>query len=162
MQVEKIKKFIDYLDSEGIQLMCTGSGSCFTLDDQQIKTIINEFVDSGSSNYYKKLKADYYEKEMINQQQPHEEKIKNHAGYVYLIKSLSLYKIGRSKHLKQRTKNYTTENPHEVTVIASRYFADCHAVENQLLARFLAKHHHGEWFKFSTNDIADVKKILAV
>ena len=42
---------------------------------------------------------------------------KKESGYIYLLKSLDIYKIGRAKSLDSRINTYKTENPHGIELL---------------------------------------------
>ncbi len=84
-------------------------------------------------------------------------KNKNRRGYVYVLKSNRLYKIGRSKEFENRMKVYKTENPFGMKVILQKEVDDCVNKEIELLKKFEGKKHRGEWFKLDKEDIQWIK-----
>ncbi len=74
------------------------------------------------------------------------EKKADMVGYIYVIRSASLYKIGRSKCKDCRIKRYRTENPNEIEPIMIVKVDDYINAEAVVLSMFPDKHHHGEWF----------------
>lgn len=44
---------------------------------------------------------------------------KDGRGYVYMIKSLDLFKIGRAINIDSRLRKYSTENPHGIKMVCA-------------------------------------------
>jgi hypothetical protein len=80
-------------------------------------------------------------------------------GFIYLIKSLNLYKIGRCEN-PNRIKTYRTENPHHIDLIFQVEVLDCVGIEKMLLEKYSSKKYKGEWFKLNAKDILDIRDIL--
>ena len=80
-------------------------------------------------------------------------------GFIYLIKSLNLYKIGRCEN-PNRIKTYRTENPHHIDLIFQIEVLDCVGIEKMLLEKYSSKKYKGEWFKLNTKDILEIRDIL--
>ena len=91
-----------------------------------------------------------YEKEKINNKL---------VGFIYLIKSLNLYKIGRAK-TEKRIETYRTENPHGLKLITMVKVNDYVGVEKILLEKYKSKNFKGEWFKLVSSDIKEIKELL--
>jgi len=89
-------------------------------------------------------------------------KIDKKIGYIYLLKSNSLYKIGRAKYLKNRIKTYRTENPFGIKVIFKKEVNDYLRIEKELLNKFKSKKVKGEWFDLTPTDIKSIKKYLLI
>lgn len=105
---------------------------------------------------------EYWENEMKNSY-PDSKKAKKseEEGYIYILKSLSLYKIGRAKDITGRLKAYTTENPHGIEVIHIALVKDYIQVEKELLKMFSKNTKKGkEWFSLNHKNIEDIKKFL--
>jgi hypothetical protein len=83
-------------------------------------------------------------------------------GYIYLVKSLGLYKIGRCLNSDSRIKTYRTENPHKIDLIFTIKVSDYIGVEKALLKKYEAKKYKGEWFHLSLEDISDIKNFLRI
>lgn len=56
------------------------------------------------------------------------------TGFIYLLKSLSLYKIGKTIDISRRIKKYVTENPHGVELLAMWWVQNITLAEKHLLA----------------------------
>lgn len=79
-------------------------------------------------------------------------------GYVYLIRSLDMYKIGKASDLEARMKTYRTENPHGLEMVAaSGQVIDPSALERSLLERFAGKSVVGEWHRLEADDVEWIK-----
>jgi len=79
-------------------------------------------------------------------------KLKDSKGVIYLLKSIDLYKIGRTKNFKKRFRTYKTENPHGVRLIFKKETLDCQRIEKMLLEKFKDKQVRGEWFKLNRQE----------
>jgi len=86
-------------------------------------------------------------------------KNKNPSGYVYLVKSGKLYKIGFSEnHWRRKSELHkqTAEGITEIHTIAA--IDDAPGIERYWHERFKEKRQHGEWFDLSAEDISAFKK----
>ena len=81
-------------------------------------------------------------------------------GFIYLIESNSLYKIGRCQNPRDRIKAYKTENPFGIKVIFQKEVDDYIDKEAKLLKKFKDKNYRGEWFKLNEEDIKWTKQNL--
>ena len=82
-------------------------------------------------------------------------------GFVYIIETQGVYKIGRASNLESRVKKYQTENPYPITLIASAFIFDCVSYEKRLHKKFAHKKLRGEWFKLNDNDLDSLKNKLS-
>lgn len=80
------------------------------------------------------------------------------SGYVYVLKSKNLYKIGRCQDFKNRLRSYKTQNPFGISLIIKKKFTDCETKEKSLLLKFKKKQEKGEWFKLAKIDIEWIRK----
>jgi hypothetical protein len=81
------------------------------------------------------------------------------SGYVYLVKSGKLYKIGCSENhwrRKGELHKQTSEGITEIHTIAA--IDDAQGIEKYWHERFKEKRQHGEWFDLSAEDISAFKK----
>jgi len=81
------------------------------------------------------------------------------SGYVYLVKSGRLYKIGFSEnHWRRKSELHkqTSEGITEIHTIAA--IDDAPGIEKYWHERFKEKRQHGEWFDLSAEDISAFKK----
>lgn len=85
---------------------------------------------------------------------------KDKRGYIYVLRSQSLYKIGRSKRKGCRLNRYRTENPHEVEPILVIGVNDYLHQEAVVLSMFKSKQHRGEWFNLDRVDIETIREYL--
>lgn len=80
-------------------------------------------------------------------------------GYIYVIKVLEYYKIGKIKDIKTRIGEYTKlmENPE---IVICYYVHDYHYIEKYLHEKYKDKNTRGEWFKLENHDIRCIEEIL--
>lgn len=81
------------------------------------------------------------------------------SGYVYMVKSGKLYKIGFSEnHWRRKSELHkqTAEGISEVHTIAA--IDDAPGIEKYWHERFKEKRQHGEWFDLSAEDVSAFKK----
>ena len=84
---------------------------------------------------------------------------KKEKGYIYLVKSNGLYKIGRAKYPRDRIKTYQTENPFGIEIILVKEVDDYIGKETELLEKFKEKRIRGkEWFELNQKDIEWIKQ----
>ena len=70
------------------------------------------------------------------------------AGWLYLMKSGHLFKIGKTKSPKRRIRDAQTWIP-DIEVIAMKPFWNISTLERVLHEGLADQWHKGEWFKFS-------------
>jgi len=81
------------------------------------------------------------------------------SGYIYVIESTGLYKIGRTLNIQSRMKTYVTENPHPTKLIIDAQVNDYESVEKTLHKTFKNKRVRGEWFNLNKKDLIEIKEI---
>ena len=85
---------------------------------------------------------------------------KDNSGYIYIIRSESLYKIGRSKRKGCRLKRYRTENPYPVEPVMIMGVDNYIQEERVVLSMFKSKQRQGEWFGLEPCDVDTIHAYL--
>lgn len=77
-------------------------------------------------------------------------------GFVYLLQSSDLYKIGKAKDLSKRTSYFTTKMPVEVVLVHSFHSTDHNLAEKQLHQKYAEFRKTGEWFDLSKTQVEEI------
>ena len=77
------------------------------------------------------------------------------SGYIYIIKSGNLYKIGKSKDPKNRIKAIKISNPQLETIIYEKVF-NYNTIEKHLHNSYKSRRRQGEWFELNNIDINNI------
>ena len=80
-------------------------------------------------------------------------------GFVYLFRSSSLYKIGKTVDVEGRKKEVERDIGEPVEVVHVFASNDYSRAEAQLHLQFDNKRRHGEWFDLSTFDVEAISQI---
>jgi len=85
------------------------------------------------------------------------------AGYVYLIEADNyLVKIGFTKNLNVRFRNYELQSPIAIKLLFAGYGDGANIVEYELCKRFAKFHSHGEWFTLNQSSINEAKELICL
>jgi len=91
-----------------------------------------------------------------------QEKNKRHDtgadGYVYLLKSGSHFKIGRSENVEKRIKQISVSLPEKVELVHVIRTDDTAGIEAYWHRRFAESRANGEWFNLSLADVRAFKR----
>lgn len=84
-------------------------------------------------------------------------------GFVYLIESGGLHKIGRSAphNFPNRIAQYRTENPHGISLVAYSYVLDRIRAEHDLLVLAGRPVRGREWFRLEPHQVENLRQTLA-
>lgn len=82
----------------------------------------------------------------------------NAAGYVYMQRHASDYKIGFTTSLNKRGRQIQIELPQEIELVHSILTDDPQGVEAYWHRRFADKRTRGEWFRLTKNDVAAFRR----
>ena len=94
---------------------------------------------------------------------PKEEKYLDDSGslgYIYIIKSEYGYKIGLSKHIKDRLKLFGVKLPFPIEVVGYHKVGNMHKMELHIHKLYKSKRLNGEWFTLDEKDLVDISTIL--
>jgi Meiotically up-regulated gene 113 len=90
-----------------------------------------------------------------------EDRAKERFGYVYLVRAESgEHKIGRTKDVGARVRNFMTLAPFKFTLIHSFSADDCRMAERLLHKQFSPKRIKGEWFTLNQKDVTAISKLV--
>lgn len=81
------------------------------------------------------------------------------AGYVYVIRSKLGFKIGKTIHLKARTRLFEVKLPFPISLEHYAWFDDYARAERSLHITYQAKRLEGEWFDLSASDLQQIKTL---
>lgn len=84
--------------------------------------------------------------------------VKRGPGYVYLLESGGLYKVGRSTRPDKRIAQISPVMPHPVNVICTVYSEEHEVLEAELHERFRDVRLNGEWFNLSSENVDYIKR----
>lgn len=164
--VPRVSKMVDlhfFITGKGLEISFNGGNIPSIKLMQKMLAEINQYIKLGQK------KIDLINAEwLIESKREHEAHIaalraqtkEPRVGYIYILKSRDLYKIGRTKNPEHRLKTYRTENPHGIRKILLQQVNDPEKAELALLKHFIAKKVKGEWFLLCQKDITEAKKII--
>lgn len=81
-------------------------------------------------------------------------------GFVYIIESENLYKIGKSKNPHKRIKQLQTGSERVLNLKYFKVVEDMLKAEQILHTLFNCSRKHGEWFKLTKTDLELLEKIF--
>ena len=124
--------------------------------DVRLFELMSELTDFGLSEIKETLEAERQEwRSKIQVEVP-----PDRPGYVYLVKSGDgYYKIGRSKNVKVRMRDFGLQLPFPFEVIHTIPAKDMYRSEDNLHKRFAHCRLNGEWFSLTKEDVAAISSI---
>ena len=78
--------------------------------------------------------------------------------FIYLLECKNFYKIGFARDIRHRMHGYRVNNPFDVRVVYHKWTRDYKEFEEWIFNNFSERHHKGEWFDFSPNDILKIER----
>ena len=78
-------------------------------------------------------------------------------GWIYIIKSGSYYKIGKTKNIIGRLKTHQVSSPFDLEIIHKKELFNHPAIEESLHNIFSKKRTRSEWFNLDKNDLNFLK-----
>ncbi|MND34960.1 hypothetical protein D3C81_212980 [compost metagenome] len=81
------------------------------------------------------------------------------GGYVYVIRSKLGFKIGKTIHLKARTRLFEVKLPFPISLEHYAWFEDYTYAERSLHITYQSKRLEGEWFDLDVSDLEHIKTL---
>lgn len=81
------------------------------------------------------------------------------GGYVYVIRSKLGFKIGKTMHLKARTRIFEVKLPFPISLEHYAWFDDYTHAERSFHITYQAKRLEGEWFDLDAADLEQIKTL---
>jgi hypothetical protein len=133
---------------------------------EELRAAIDEFYAEHSQQWIDEMHIAMRDEEVrardadeVEQRQKMKQKVR--PGYIYILESAGLYKIGRTKNLRQRVRHYETHSAGKITVLRSYQVKDDENAERILHEHFDQVRTHGEWFALENSE-RDLRKIDAL
>ncbi|MGX9569371.1 GIY-YIG nuclease family protein [Pseudomonas sp. CFBP 5748] len=79
------------------------------------------------------------------------------GGYVYVIRSKLGFKIGKTIHLRARTRLFEVKLPFPISLEHYAWFDDYSHAERSFHITYQAKRLEGEWFDLDASDLEQIK-----
>lgn len=141
---------ISFIENNNGELEFAGIGSG-KLSRRQLKKmsiILDEFVNDLTDNEIEEYNSKVKDKFVGNKKK----------GFIYILKSLDLYKIGVTTNFNKRFKQYNTQNPHGIELIKKEKVNDIFKIENIIKRDYKENVKVGrEWMKLSNDELKDIK-----
>jgi T5orf172 domain len=147
----------DYIKN---QVYCLPNGGIYPTEEEidemieillEIKSLGNEVILRHNQEIWNHIHEDVVREKPLTKRVP---------GYIYVLKSNNLYKIGRARNIEGRLKTYRTENPFGIEVVLYRQVDDYIETEKGLLKKFEDKKVRGEWFDLSLSVAVLIQQAL--
>lgn len=82
------------------------------------------------------------------------------CGYVYVIKSPYGYKIGKTKHMKQRSQLFSVKLPFAIEIVSFGWFDDYSAAESSYHRTYAQQRMEGEWSDLDAHDLLNISATM--
>ena len=79
--------------------------------------------------------------------------------FVYLLRSGTAFKIGKSNNPEARLKTLLTGSPTDIAIVVVLHVDNMHKVEAFLHQRFAAQRLRGEWFSLTPDDVFFIQSL---
>jgi hypothetical protein len=83
------------------------------------------------------------------------------SGHIYVLKVGDIYKIGRSRQVKQRLHMHQDSCPFPIEIVMHARVHDHELIEAGLHRAFADKRVRTEWYRLDEHDLADIREVLA-
>lgn len=84
----------------------------------------------------------------------------NHDQYIYIIKGMEYYKIGKSKNVDRRLKEFKVAIPYKIELYSKISVSDMDDAEKALHTKYENNRIEGEWFKLDNTSINKMLEFL--
>ena len=145
--------------------------SCGCLNKKEIKALLIAYKNNKIQEFIKVVRdncsidnqfdvASWREWKQKKEKRQKLKERKRKVGYIYILESGELFKIGRTLNSERRFETYKTQNPFGIKVIILRQVNDYVGVETELLKQYKSKRINGEWFKLDKEDIKKIEEFI--
>lgn len=123
------------------------------MEDKKREAMINykELINTVLVECEKEKRAVKYEKAGRSEE----------IGYIYVIKTIYGFKIGKTKNLRNRMNVFGVQLPFKYILVYDAKIINYHYVEKMLHDKFKHKHINGEWFNLTPEDLEEIKRLCA-
>jgi hypothetical protein len=143
-------------DEDG--LVSVSINDFFCPDKDEIEKCIKALQDFSAD--WTQESIDKFNAEVLVSQSEHRSKrispiqeTKKESGFIYVIETCGVYKIGRAK-TKSRIQTYRTENPNDINLLLLHATIDYKNTEKEILKKYADNVYRGkEWMKLNKKQL---------